>query len=115
MKRIYKDDKTLIVPSGAYKEIFKGNGWKEAGEKISTEENESFEEDAETEDNDFSIDITENETEVEEDLAYLFEKPLNTFTQEEATKFAKAYGLTIEGMSRKNAMKVIAEYIEANK
>lgn len=115
MKRIYKSNKILTVPSGAYKEIFKGNGWKEVGEKTSTEENESFKEDVETEDDDFSVDITEDETEAGEDLAYLFEKPLNTFTQEEAAKFAKAYGLTIEGMSRKNAMKVIAEYIEANK
>lgn len=108
--KIKRDGEILDVTKGAYREYFKGNGWKPVDEKEEEKKEESFE-----------IDETDNEEEDEEEddkaerLAKLFEKPVNKFSQKEAEEFAEAYSLDIAGKSRKEVIAIIEAYIEENK
>lgn len=109
--KYYRGREEIDVTKGAYESIFKGMGWKPKSE---------VEKEEESVDDDFTIDgdgESEAEENDEEDLAYLFDKAPEEFTQEEAKKFVERYEITVEtgkdGKSTKaHVIKAIKKFIE---
>ena len=109
----------ILVPSGAFKEIYKKQGWRVAGTEDVEAANNHVEEikiepivDTSVENENALKDLIDDEEEIgndEEELS-LDEKPLKEMSLEELKEYAKMNNINIKGLSeRKEIRKAIKE------
>lgn len=104
MIKIRKDDQSLLVTNGAYKEIYEPQGWlpEEEAEVASPIDdndgiNDNIDDDIDDED-DTDTDEEEEKAISDEELV---NKPLGQMTTEELKRYASILEVNVEGLNRK--------------
>lgn len=109
MVKISNGKSELLVPSGAFKMIYKGLGFKIVGEKNGTD-SEDADDGAENKNEENSGSVSDDDF-----IEQLVEKPIGEWSKEEVKKFAELKGIDISETKKvTEAKNLIRSFLELN-